>query len=194
MTRREIALHEAGHAVAFVVLGLPLEYASIRPGRTFAGVAVPAKRSPIDVNEIQFGRVSQQTPSIRAEVERRVIATLAGELAARYLAAEPAPTAYVGEEAETIAREALQRLRPRFAELVVHHEQAEDTGTDEANAWEAAGIFADGEPQALYLSWLRAEARLLVIRYSPAILRVAEALERHAVLNGEQVAALVHER
>jgi hypothetical protein len=191
MSRREIALHEAGHAVAHVVLGMPLEYASIRPGRTFGGVAVPGQR-PIDVNEIQFGRVSQQTPSIRAEVERRIIATLAGELAARFRAAEPAPTAYVGEEAETIARDALQRLGPRLAELVVHHEQAEDTGRDEANAWEAAGLFADGEPQSFYLAWLRAEARILVTTYAPAILRVAEALERHAVLNGEQVAALVH--
>jgi hypothetical protein len=191
MTRRGTALHEAGHAVAFVVLGLPLEYASIRPGRTFNGTVSPVQ-STIDVNEIQFGRVSQQLPSLRSIVERRIIATLAGELAARYLATEPAPAAYVDDAAETIAREALQRLAPRVAELVVHHEQAEDTGTDEANAWEAAGIFADGEPQAAYLSWLRAEARLLVIRYSAAILRVAEALERHAVLNGEQVAALVH--
>jgi hypothetical protein len=191
MTRRETALHEAGHAVAQVLLCLPLEYASIRRGKTFGGVVVPAPME-IDVNGIQHGRVSQQLPSLRSIVERRIISTLAGELAARYLAAEPAPAGYVDDETETIAREALQRLGPRLAELVVHHEQAEDTGSDEANAWKDAGIFADGEPQAAYLAWLRAEARLLVTTYAPAILRVADALEKYAVLNGEQVAALVH--
>lgn len=84
MTRREIALHESGHAVAFVVLGLPLEYASIRRGRTFAGRTVHAQ-IPMDIAAIRFGRVPQQTPALRADVERRVIATLAGELAARFL-------------------------------------------------------------------------------------------------------------
>ena len=44
---------------------------------------------------------------------------------------------------------------------------------------------------AFYLEWLRAEARALVVRYQDEILRVADALERHAVLRADEVAALV---
>jgi hypothetical protein len=43
---------------------------------------------------------------------------------------------------------------------------------------------------AFYLECFRVESRALVVRYAAAILRVADALERHAILQGDQVAAL----
>jgi hypothetical protein len=44
---------------------------------------------------------------------------------------------------------------------------------------------------AHFFEMLRIEPQDLVMRYSAAILRVAEALERHAVLRGDQASALV---
>ena len=44
---------------------------------------------------------------------------------------------------------------------------------------------------AHYFEMLRIEPQGLVTRYSAAILRVAEVLERHAVLRGDQASALV---
>jgi len=42
--RRRTAVHEAGHAVAGIVLGHAIEHASISPGRGFRGIAVPVPR------------------------------------------------------------------------------------------------------------------------------------------------------
>ncbi len=191
--RRLIALHEAAHAVANTVLNVPMEYASIRPGRRFLGVAVAAPRegSPptgFDPDHV----VAMQPPDVRAEIERRIITTLAGEIAALYLADAPARTGYSDDDSETIAASALAALGPRVAELVVEDEQRDEPlDADETRARSLADAFAGPEAGAYYLEWLRAEARELVIRYRSAILRVADALERHAVLSGEQIAALV---
>ena len=70
-------------------------------------------------------------------------------------------------------------------------EQAEESEPDEERAWSLTQAFAGPETGIWYLSWLREEAKAFVIRYHAAILRVADALERHAVLRGDQVAALV---
>ena len=79
--RRRTALHEAGHAVAFVTLGIPLEYASIRPGRSFNAVVVPTHREMPDLDAFGVGLLVEQPSALRAELERDVIATLAGDLA-----------------------------------------------------------------------------------------------------------------
>ena len=72
------------------------------------------------------------------------------------------------------------------------HEANRDSQDDETTAWRTAHALAgDFEVTLHYLAWLRGEARQLVVRCAPAILRVADALERSAVLDGEQVAALV---
>ena len=190
--RRRTALHEAGHAAADVVLGLPLEYASIRAGRTFAGVAVPVARDLRDADKLTMYPTMLQPPALRDDVERRVISMLAGALAELYLGELPPPRDYSDDEALAIARAALARLPPRLAELVVHHEEREDpTGGDEDNAYGLAEAIVGPEAAELYLALLRHEARALVVRYHAAIRSVADALERHAVLSGDAVAALV---
>ena len=188
--RRRTALHEAGHAVAGVVMGRPLEYASIRPGRTFSGIAVPVPRDrPPGFDPDRF--VPVQPAELRADVERQIVTVLAGDLAALYLA-EPR-SGYVDTSEEEVAA-ALEALGPRVAELVIHHETDEvPTDSDEERARGLALAFIGNDAGAAhYLAWLRAEASQLVIRYRAAIVRVADALERHAVLAGDAIAALVY--
>jgi hypothetical protein len=192
-TRRDVAVHESGHAVIEIVLGVPVEYASIRAGRTFRGVSL---RAPGDVAGIAgfdpFRAIATEPPELRAHVERQIIGFLAGGLAEVYLAGSPPAASYGDDQAEEIARDALARLGPRLAELVVEYETREEPSDgDEANAAVIANAFAGPEAGAYYLEWLRCEARALVVRYREAILRVADALERVATLSGEQVAALV---
>jgi hypothetical protein len=192
--RRRIAVHEAGHAVASIVLGVPIEYVSIRTGLSFRGVAlrVGARLEAADDFD-PFRAVAAQPPELRADVERRIIGDLAGPIAEMFLADEPAARSYGGDEAETIARDALATLGPRLAELVAHWEMREERRDgDEADAAGLAYAFAGPEAGGHYLEWLRAEARALVLRYRFAVLSVADALERAAVLSGEQVAALVY--
>jgi hypothetical protein len=83
----------------------------------------------------------------------------------------------------------------RLAELVVDREESDEPlDDDETHAFALAGAIASIGSEmggAFYLEWLRAEARALVVRYQDEILRVADALERHAVLRADEVAALV---
>ena len=190
--RRHVALHEAGHAVASDLFGMPLEYVSIRPGETFDGIT-SGDPHPIPPGFDASRPVAAQPHEVRAAVERRILGDLAGDVAARYLAAEPATVRCDPLEAAEIDRQALTAVGPRTAELVVREEErTEPHESDEAKAWELADAFAGPETGWRYLEWLRSEARDLAIRYHPAILRVADALERSGILTGEQVAALVH--
>ena len=194
--RRWIALHEAGHGVAHVMFGTPLEYVSIRPGKRFGGLAASNRGDRPDSDEWdQFRPVSAAPPAFRASVEREIVGALAGEIAAAmlYQPTKREPTRAQISEAETIARRALAALGPRVAELVVANEESDEPyDDDETRAHDLAFAFAGPSAGMFYLEMLRAEAREFVIRYQAAILRVADALQRHAVLEGEQVAALVH--
>jgi hypothetical protein len=170
-----------------VVLRGTVEYVSIRPGRTFSGINVPVRTGRSDVDRFNpFLPVNAQPPALRGDVERDIICKLAGDIAALYLAT---PTSGYRDEpdSDSIARRALESLGPRLAELVVAREESEEASDgDEANAWQLADAFAGPEVGMFYLEWLRASARALVMRYSAAILRVADALERHAVLRASK--------
>ncbi len=121
--RRLIALHEAGHAVAYHVLGLGLEYASNRPGRTFAGVAVAASPAvTAGFAELTEVGIAGQPVALRANVERRIIGKFAGELAALTLVDRTGHYQADNEWSE-LARDALVALGPRIAELVTEHEE-----------------------------------------------------------------------
>lgn len=184
LDRRRIALHEAGHAVACVVFGTPLEYVSIRPGRTFGGVTVGVPREVPDAP----GRATWLDPAIRVDLERRVIASLAGDLAERL-----DPTAGPRPVDETEVRAALEALGPRVVELIEREQRDDPVLSDAAAAWYLAERLA-GDGARHYVEWLRVEANELVLRYAAAIGRVAEALERREVLDGPAVAALVDVR
>lgn len=191
--RRQVALEEGGHSVCQVVLGFGSKYASIRPGRQFSGIASGLGYDmPEGFNPDLF--VLQQPPEVRATVERRIFIWLVGDLSALYLADEPS-VGYSSDEAEQIAQAALDELGPRLAELVVEYEQREDLDVgDEVWASRFANAFAGPEVGPAYLAWLKIEAREFVLRYRHAILRVAAALERHGVLSGDAIAALVYPR
>ena len=190
--RRRTALHEAAHAVAHAVLGVPIEYASIRSGRMSLGIVVGVQRDRPRMDGFEGDYpVPTQPPELRADVERSIIVTLAGDLAELYLD-EQRGSAYTNDEAETAAVAALATLGPRLADLVVHLEESESVVGDEDAARNLAVAFAGREVGPLYLGWLRASAGELVITYRAAILRVADALERRAVLAGPAIAALVH--
>src|SRR4051794_32921778 len=86
---RRTALHEAGHAVAELILGGQVEYVSTRPGNAFRGIEVAVPR-PLDLGGFDpFRSVSVQPPGLRADVERRIVVFLAGEIAAQYLGPTP---------------------------------------------------------------------------------------------------------
>jgi hypothetical protein len=117
---------------------------------------------------------------------------LAGDVAVEYLCG-PEEGYRDDPEADVLARRSLEHLGPRLAELVIAGEESdEDHGDDETKAWHLADAFAGSQAAMFYVEWLRAEARELVMRYRAAIERVADALARHAVLRGEQVAAFVY--
>jgi len=191
--RRLTCVHEAGHAVAEVVLGQTVEYVSVRPGKHFGGIEVPVRHERPEADRFApWHPVSLQPPELRADIERSIIVLLAGDLAALYLG--PSQTSYVGEpEVEEIARRALDNLGPRIAELVGALEESDGPfDDDDTKAVGLASAFAGPQAGIFYLAWLRAEASELVMRYQAAIRRVGDALERHAVLRGDEVAALVH--
>ena len=191
--RRRTALHEAGHAVASIVLGIPVEYTSIRPGRAFSGINIAVLTPPADFDLFDPDRPAVlHPPGLRADVERRIIRLMAGELAARRLDRSPPASMYTDDAAQRIARRALASLGPRIAELVTANEQRDEPSSDDQNAMDMARAFVGREGAFAYLRWLTSEAELFVARYAAAILRVADALERHAVLRGDAIAALVY--
>ena len=117
--RHWVAIHEGGHAVANVVLGRTVEYVSIRPGKTFAGLSVAATEDIPDMDRWnQFLPISVAPPAFRADLEKRIIAKLAGEIAATLLyqpSSVGAPPRLDPSETESIARKALDSLGPRLA-------------------------------------------------------------------------------
>ncbi len=136
--------------------------------------------------------MTAQSADVRTRVERIIIVRLVGAIAAEMLA--PRPEDYTNRPvADELDREALERPGPRIAELVVADEASEEpVEGDEAAAFSFAIAFADINAGWHYLEWLRAQAREFVVRYRSTILRVADALERHEVLRGDEVAALVY--
>jgi hypothetical protein len=137
-------------------------------------------------------------------VERQILSSLCGDIAATYLADHPSVERVDLPDREVIARQALEALGPRMAELVLAAETSSDPlDDDETTARELALALAGAEPSLafggispaiFYLEWLRAEGQLLVLRYRAAILATADLLDRREVLNGRAVTALVYPR
>lgn len=193
-TRRRTAIHEAAHAVASVVLGVPVDYVSVRPGQTFSGITYGVQRTLSDLDGFDpFRAVTQQPAALRADIERKVMMTLAADIAVRNLGPGPMSGYDEPKEAEAIAYQTLARFGPRLAELIVAQETSEEPSEyDETKARDLVYGFAGPDAAVAYLEWIRADAGELVRRYQAAILRVADALERRAVLRGKHVAALVY--
>jgi hypothetical protein len=191
--RRLVAVHEAGHAVAHVVLGRPVACASIRPGKRYAGVAIPEAAGLADVDGFDPSKlVTGQPPAFRTDIERRIVVLMAGEAAVTLLAGSRPAAGYSDDETDVIARKALDALPPRVLELVKAAEEDERPGSDHEHAERLAWAIAGDHASLHYLAWLRCQAEALVIGWRAAIIRVADALERRAVLTGDEIAALVH--
>jgi hypothetical protein len=67
--RRLVALHEAGHAVSNVIMGVSIEYASIRPGKHFLGVVDPGPRTRHTEGFDPFRPLCTQPAELRADIE-----------------------------------------------------------------------------------------------------------------------------
>jgi hypothetical protein len=190
--RRTTAIHEAGHAVASIVFGREVDYVSIRRGKGFNGIACSVPR-PRDVAGYDPVSVLRQPSALRADVERDIVVLLAGELAALAFGSEPAPARYDEDEFERVATDALAALGPRVAELVIKNEASDEVEYDRDGAIDLAMLMTEDVLAAsAYFAWLEAEARAFVAAYRATILRVADALEEHAVRTGEHVARLVY--
>ena len=116
-----------------------------------------------------------------------------GAIAAEMLAPRPE------DDTNRPVADELDRASPRTSSargspssLVADEASEEPVEGDEAAAFSFAIAFADINAGWHYLEWLRAQAREFVVRYRSTILRVADALERHEVLRGDEVAALVY--
>jgi hypothetical protein len=192
LDRRSIAIHEAGHAVAYVVLGRPIEYVTVRP---VAGSLAYCQPGPVELPSVEgfdaSDVVPMKPPAMRAWLEVSAIIALAGPVAADALTA---PThGYLEPEAPPAAVRDLDDLPPRVAELMAAADADGVHGrTDEQRAEMAVRDLAGAAVSPFYLEWLRDEARTLVRCYADAIVRVADALERSDTLTAAEIAALVH--
>lgn len=192
--RWRTAHHESGHTVAMIVVGMPLEAVSIRPGKHFGGIAHPGDLRTWQA-EIPptFGTVpSVALPAdFRKAWERRIVVSLAGELAARW--AVPL-TGFIPSPAEDFAERAaaaLARLSPRHAELIVAAESADPTPSDEESAASDSYALVGPEESAAHLNWLRVVAGELVREWACEISALGAALLERPVLSGDEAKGIV---
>jgi hypothetical protein len=168
--RARTAFHESGHAVAAVAQGIPVEAASLRPGRGFHGLTLLGLRGDID----------------REEEERRLVGTLAGDvggLFAEPLAGHPDP------EAERVAVEALEHRSPSAFVRLMEAEVAEDVESDEVIAervsWRLSGY--DKWIAAAHLQYLRRRALRTVESHRHALRQLAAELYQRTVVDGAEI-------
>ncbi len=83
MDREVVAFHESGHAVLQVILGVPLRYVTIVPEDGSLGHTLAKGLTPSATQWLELGPSvwTPTPPSIRDRVERRIMSTLAGEIA-----------------------------------------------------------------------------------------------------------------
>jgi hypothetical protein len=198
--RRATALHEAGHAVATVLLfGVAPRVLTIRRAADYLGACIPPALS-FDLSGHDPDRpLCLADPVIRGEVERVIVMFLAGSAAERLqwdLTSgwiEDAGSGADERQAAAMVAE-LETWAPHDRELLAFAEAAPAVAREiSPDDSEAAGwsIRLAGESGGLYLIYLEAVARQFVTRHSAPILALADALLERSALNGEHAVSIV---
>ena len=174
--RRYIAVHEAGHAVVAIALGMPVEKATIIPGRFEHDRLLWSKDGePRTVNvagKRYGGCVFLGSSGPRRGVwERHALVTFAGPLAEISILGGTSEASW-----KIHRRQALASLRRTTPPKRIRAEWS----------FRDVAMMAWGED-------VLAAARNLVDQHRAQIERVADALIEHETLSGEAIAALVRE-
>lgn len=196
--RLRTSFHEAGHAVAAVLLGRPLGLVTIRPGAAYSGLCqwTSARVTDADLDKIDRGPVPMMPARLRRVIETSVIVSLCGPLAAElagpYNGTVPPDEAHDLDEAERLARGVADLSRPDRDRLAGLEADPEPLDPDEERAWRRASAL-DVDAPVHYLGWLRALARSLTC--SPPFVRGAEALapvlRERGVTGGRRARAII---
>lgn len=192
---RRVAYHEAGHALAAAVFGVPIVLVSIRPGERYGGITVISKAGSAVGFNLALP-VPLQSREARAWCERLIVVLLAGAAAKRLVAPSSGYVDDSPDEREAHeAAEALARLSPRHRELLTQLEAepldpSEEFDLDEDEAAKLSWGLA-GDEAGAHLAWLRAVAGRLVRERFETLRALAEALMAAEVLTAEAIVAIV---
>ena len=193
-----LAIHEAGHAVATVLLGHRIDGLTIDLDEGLSGCsfwgADPLPQSALN----SCGRIFFLDWRLRKRLEDDLALTLAAHVAVAVWAPFESgyrPEPAVASECERLARELEQS---RFAERVEQRnaEPPLERQSDEDAIWKLSRFGSSGQATApAFLDWMLAEVRDWVASpgFSRPLAAVTSALLQHANLPGAEVHRLVDE-
>ncbi|SFF25657.1 Peptidase family M41, partial [Aureimonas phyllosphaerae] len=162
--RRRIAVHEAGHAVALLSMGLCPSIVSILPGPEGSG------------GQVRIGSIGSGEGLLR-DVEAAVIVALAGRAAEELILGEASAGAGGGGLSDLA--QATQRLAHLEGQMglgrsLVHQQQVDVRDIDRR------------------LQRLYGEAQMIVLQYQKAVRRIADELVAKRILNDASLKAILH--
>ncbi|WP_416357002.1 AAA family ATPase [Aureimonas phyllosphaerae] len=164
--RRRIAVHEAGHAVALLSMGLCPSIVSILPGPNGSG-------GQVRINSIGSGE------GLLQDAEAAVIVALAGRAAEEIILGEASAGAGGGDLSDLA--QATQRLAHLESQMglgrsLVHQQQADVRDIERR------------------LQRLYGEAQMIVLRYQAAVRRIADKLVAKRILNNADFKDILHKQ
>jgi hypothetical protein len=192
-----VAWHEAGHALAAVLVGRPLDYVSTRPGLQFGGITHYGPSAPLGVDGVTLAPLALQPDlTIRERFERSILVALAGGVAERFV--EPfTGSGYVpaddDDDRAAASAAALARLSPRHRELVVAAERrtAPYPTDDEGQARQSSAIFNAPAAVGHHVEWLRGEVEAMVHTHERQLRAIHDALLPLEVMTEQEVLAAI---
>lgn len=193
--RWRTCLHEAGHAVVGLAVGLSPEVVSIRPSLTHRGVTIMARGTYAERPGEGAAFFDRSLPlSMRDLLEAHIAVDLAGELAGLLaLASGYQSAADLDDEAHARrVATAITGLDPERQARLETAAAAPESSDDWDRAVASAGaLLARNEDAAgALLAFVRAITAALVYRHVRTIFALARELDLHETLSGERVRAL----
>jgi hypothetical protein len=188
--RREASYHEAAHALAARLLGLPVDHVSIRRGDHFFGIT-SSGRGPVPEWNGLPGALYMNS-GLRQFIERQIVTDLAGHIGSLASWEPYDEFAEIDNTWAHRAAAALDAVSPRTRELILASEASPATKDDETRARELAekwSTFDSTPPSSLtyYIEWLRGESRDLLADHADQLKAIADQLSKRVILTGPQV-------